>query len=72
MMQRWAALPVPLLSFLPYDLLLIGPFLALLGTIKPQFEPGPIVYIAVLVYSAAIAVYYLFFNSQTRAWQGNP
>ncbi len=61
-----------LLSFLAYDLVLIGPFLALFSTIKPQFELSLILYIAVLIYSGAIAVYYSFFNSQTRAWQRNP
>jgi hypothetical protein len=56
-----------LLSFLAYDLVLIFPFLALFGTVKPEFKLSLIVYIAVLVYSGAVAIYYLFFNSQTRA-----
>ena len=61
-----------LLSFLAYDLVLIGPFLALFSTVKPKFELSLVVYIAVLIYSGAIALYYLFFNSQTRMGQRNP
>lgn len=60
-----------LLSFLAYDLVLIGPFLALFGTIKPQFELSLIIYVAVLVYSGAVAIYYSFFNFQTRTWKRN-
>lgn len=55
-----------LLSFLAYDLVLIGPFCALFQTVKPEFLLNLAVYIAVLVFSAAIAVYFLFFNPQTR------
>ncbi len=69
---NWHNAKGPLLSFLAYDLVLIFPFLALFSTIKPQFELSLIVYIAVLIYSGAIAVYYSFFNSQTRTWKRNP
>ena len=58
-----------LLSFLAYDLVLIGPFLALFGTVKPELKLNLIVYVAVLVYSGTLAVYYLFINPQTRNWQ---
>jgi hypothetical protein len=57
-----------LLSFLAYDLVLIGPFLKLFNTVKPEFRTSLIVYVAVLLFSAAVAVYYLFINPQTRSW----
>lgn len=55
-----------LLSFLAYDLVLIVPFIGLLNTVESGRMVNLIVYIAVLVYSGGLAVYYLFINSQTR------
>jgi len=55
-----------LLSFLAYDLVLIVPFVLLFNTVKPDRMISLIVYVAVLIYSAGLAVYYLFINLQTR------
>ena len=55
-----------LLSFLAYDLVLIIPFVGLLDTIEPGRFINLAVYTAVLIYSAGLAVYYLFINPQTR------
>ncbi|MBE0672097.1 MAG: hypothetical protein IH588_16075 [Anaerolineales bacterium] len=55
-----------LLSFLVYDLVLIVPFIGLLNTVPPERYINLLVYIAVLIYSAGLAVYYLFINPQTR------
>lgn len=55
-----------LLSFLAYDLVLIIPFMGLLNTVEPGRYIGLIVYMAVLIYSGGLAVYYLFINPQTR------
>lgn len=55
-----------LLSFLAYDLVLIVPFLSLFKTVAPEYLFSLVVYVMVLVYSGAIAVYYLFINSETR------
>jgi len=55
-----------LLSFLAYDLVLIVPFIALFDTVPPERMLNLIVYIAVLVYSGGLAVYYLFIDPQTR------
>ena len=63
---RWHNALGQLLSFLAYDLVLIGPYLLLFKTVKPEYLVNLIVYVAVLMYSGAIAVYYLFVNSQTR------
>ncbi|NOH01698.1 MAG: hypothetical protein HND47_06935 [Chloroflexi bacterium] len=55
-----------LLSFLAYDLTLILPFLMMFDTVDPARYINLIVYLAVLVYSGGLAVYYLFVNPQTR------
>jgi len=55
-----------LLSFLAYDLVLIIPFIMLFNTVKPERMINLIVYSAVLIYSGALAVYYLLINPQTR------
>lgn len=65
---RWHNALGQLLSFLAYDLVLIFPFLLLFKTVKPEFKISLTVYVAVLVYSAALAVYYLFINQRTRIW----
>lgn len=63
---RWHNAAGQLLSFLAYDLVLIVPFLLLFKTVKPEYMLNLIVYVAVLVYSGALAVYFLFVNSKTR------
>lgn len=65
---RWNNAAGQLLSFLAYDMVLIGPFLALFKTIEPAFRLSLILYVIILVFSAALAIYYLFFKSQTRNW----
>lgn len=55
-----------LLSFLAYDLVLIVPFVLLFDTVEPSRYLNLIVYIAVLVYSGGLAIYYLFLNPGTR------
>lgn len=57
-----------LLSFLAYDLVLIGPFLSLLSTVDPTLRVNLIVYSAVLVFSAVVSIYYLFMHPETRNW----
>jgi hypothetical protein len=63
---RWHNACGQLLSFLVYDLVLIVPFLLLFKTVKPEYMINLIVYVAVLIYSCALAVYFLFINSKTR------
>ena len=55
-----------LLSFLAYDLVLIVPFLSLFKTVAPEYLLNLVVYVIVLVYSGAIALYFLFINPRTR------
>ncbi len=63
---RWQNAFEQLLSFLAYDLVLIGPFLALSKTADSDHLLNLIVYIAVLLYSGALAVHYLFIHAETR------
>jgi hypothetical protein len=63
---RWQNAFGQLLSFLAYDLVLIGPFLALSKTVDSDRSLGLIVYIVILLYSGALAVYYLFIDAKTR------
>lgn len=57
-----------LLSFLAYDLVLIGPFLKLFDTVDSMFRVNLNIYFGVLVFSAAVSVYYLFIHPETRNW----
>lgn len=63
---RWHNARGQLLSFLAYDLVLILPFLWLIPSVATEFMLNLIVYILVLVYSGAVAVYFLFLNPHTR------
>jgi len=63
---QWNNAAGQLLSFLAYDLVLIGPFLGLFKTVQPAFRSSLIAYVLVLLFSSAVAIYYLFINSQTR------
>ncbi len=62
----WANAAGQLLGFLAYDLVLIGPFLAHFGAVAPEHRTSLIVYVAVLVYSGALAIFYLFLHPPTR------
>jgi len=62
----WGNVRGQLLGFLAYDAILIGPFLSHLGRVTPDHQLSLWVYLGVLFYSAGLAVYYLFINSQTR------
>lgn len=57
-----------LLSFLVYNLVLIGPLLGHLAAVNPELRTSLIVYLAILFYSGLLAVYYLFLHRATRLW----
>ena len=63
---RWQNAYGQLLSFLAYDLVLIVPFVLLFNTVPPERRFNLFVYVVVLIYSGALAVYFLFVNPQTR------
>jgi hypothetical protein len=64
---RWHNARGQLLGFLAYDLVLLGPFLAHFNAVLPDHRLSLIIYVAVLVYSGGLAIYYLFLAPATRA-----
>jgi hypothetical protein len=58
----------PLLAFLAYDLVLIVPFLGHFAAVRRDLLPNLTFYVAVLLYSGALAVYYVFINRRSRLW----
>ena len=65
----WHSAKGQLIGFLAYDLVLIGPFLAHFGAVAPAHRLSLILYVAILLYSGALAIYYLFVKSETRSWE---
>lgn len=62
----WGNAQGQLLGFLAYDIVLIVPFVLLFTGSEPFNLTSLVLYIAVLVVSAAVAIYYLFLNPSTR------
>lgn len=65
---RWANAAGQLLGFLIYDLVLLPSFLAHFARVAPAHRASLIIYTAVLVFSGALATYYLFVHRATRLW----
>jgi hypothetical protein len=63
---RWPNAAGQLVGFLAYDLVLIGPFIDRFGEVSAGELTSLIVYTAFVVYSGALAAYYLFAASETR------
>jgi hypothetical protein len=66
---RWHNACGQLLSFLAYDLVLIFPFLGLFSSVKPDHRLSLIIYVAVLLYSGLLSIYYLLLHKKTRGRQ---
>jgi hypothetical protein len=62
----WPFSRAQLWSFLAYDLVLIGPLVAHIRTVPPELLDNLLIYIAILIYSGGLAIYYLFLNRATR------
>jgi hypothetical protein len=63
---RWPNAAGQLIGFLAYDLVLIGPFVDRFGDVSGGELRSLIVYTAFVVYSGALAFYYLFVAPETR------
>jgi hypothetical protein len=63
---RWGNAVGQLVGFLAYDLVLIVPFVRHFAAVDPALRTNLILYVAVLVYSGALAGYYLFVDPQWR------
>lgn len=55
-----------LLGFLAYDAILLMPLWEHIRNVAPEHQLSLMIYLGVLVYSAVLAVYYLFIYPQTR------
>ncbi len=66
LLPAWDNARGQLIAFLAYDLVLLGPFFALLGAVKPGHRLSLAVYLIVLIYSSLLAAYYLFLHPATR------
>jgi hypothetical protein len=66
---RWKQALGPLLGFLVYDLVLFGPLFARYGAVQPEHLRGQLAASAIILFSAALGVYYLFMNPVTRMWR---
>jgi len=58
-----------LLAFLAYDLVLILPYVLMFPTVEPEHLPSLRIYVAVLVYSSLLSIWYLFIDRRTRGWR---
>lgn len=63
---HWSNACGQLLGFLAYDLILLPPFLQHFGTVQPGHQLSLWVYTGVIVYSALLAIYFLFVHRETR------
>ena len=57
-----------LIAFLAYDLVLLPRYLAMFRVVEPEHLQSLIVYVAVIVYSSLLAIYYVFIHPKTRGW----
>jgi hypothetical protein len=62
----WGAAVGPLAGFLAYDLVLIGPFLVMFADIPDHLRLSLILYTAVVLFSGALALYYLWHGPDPR------
>ena len=63
---KWIHALGPLLGFLVYDLVLFSPLFARFGSLQPEHLRGQVAASLIIIFSAALGVYFLFVNSATR------
>ena len=56
-------------AFLAYDLVIIVPYLLHFALVRPEQLPSLLVNTLVLLYSGALAIYYLLVKKETRTWR---
>lgn len=69
---RWSHAVGPLLGFLAYDLVLVGPFITYLQDVPPVFRNSLLIYTTVVVSSGLLAVYYLLVRPSSRLRMPGP
>ena len=68
---QWIHAIGPLLGFLVYDLVLFSPLFARFGNLQPEHILGQVAASFIIVFSAALGVYYLLLNPVTRLGSGS-
>ena len=68
---QWIHALGPLLGFLVYDLVLFGPLFARFGNLQPEHVRGQVAASIIIIFSAALGVYYLLVNPATRLGAGS-
>lgn len=64
--RQWIHALGPLLGFVVYDLVLFSPLFARFGNLQPEHMLGQVAASIIIIFSAALGVYYLFINPATR------
>ena len=64
----WGHAIGPLLGFLIYDLVLCGPLFARYSNLQPEHRLGQVAASIIIIFSAALGLYYLFVEPSTRIW----
>jgi hypothetical protein len=64
----WVHSAGPLVGFLAYDVVLIGPLLTRFASVPPEQRLSLWIYTAVVVYSGLLAAYFLMIHGPTRIW----
>lgn len=67
---NWENATGQLIGFLAYDIVLIVPFIRHFSDVRPEHRLSLIIYMAVVVYSGLLAIYYLFIHKPTRLLGG--
>jgi hypothetical protein len=65
----WGLTVGPLLSFLTYDIVLLPRLLGHFSDVPADQLASLIIYNAIMIYSALLAIYYLVLNKATRLWR---
>jgi len=68
---KWIHALGPLLGFLVYDLVLFSPLFARFGNLQPEHVRGQVAASIIILFSAALGIYYLFVNPGTRLGMGS-
>lgn len=63
---QWIHALGPLLGFLAYDVVLFSPLFARFGNLQPEHVRGQVAASVIIIFSAALGIYYLFINPATR------
>jgi heme/copper-type cytochrome/quinol oxidase subunit 4 len=64
--SKWVFAQGPLMGFLAYDLVLILPFVLHFADVLPEQRLSLSIYVSAIIFSALVAIYFLFIHKDTR------